>query len=177
MSISSILNLSCRTEAPSISPRPPQSRVPPGPRTSAPSGRWGCWATRTGWPTPTSTRRARSRRAQRGRQMSVAGRARELLLEGTSMGGARPKAVVENGRALWVAKLGRDEDRCRPVPAEPRRSGIHLRSRNRDGQGVMARGQARQRRERGGLRRNPARDPVRRTLLPRVSYGCAVARP
>lgn len=27
------------------------------------------------------------------------------------MGGARPKAVVEDGRALWVAKLGRDEDR------------------------------------------------------------------
>ena len=48
---------------------------------------------------------------ERGRQMSVAGRARELLLEGTSMGGARPKAVVEDGRALWVAKLGRDEDR------------------------------------------------------------------
>ena len=27
------------------------------------------------------------------------------------MGGARPKAVVEDDRALWLAKLGRDEDR------------------------------------------------------------------
>ncbi len=27
------------------------------------------------------------------------------------MGGARPKAVVEDGGALWVAKFGRDEDR------------------------------------------------------------------
>ncbi len=48
---------------------------------------------------------------QRGRRLSIAGRARELLLEGTSMGGARPKAVVEDDRALWLAKLGRDEDR------------------------------------------------------------------
>ena len=48
---------------------------------------------------------------ERGRQGTVAGRARELLLEGTSMGGARPKAVVEDGGALWVAKFGRDEDR------------------------------------------------------------------
>lgn len=48
---------------------------------------------------------------ERGQRESLAGRARELLLEGTSMGGARPKAVVEDGDALWVAKFGRDEDR------------------------------------------------------------------
>jgi len=48
---------------------------------------------------------------ERGRRVSLAGRARELLLEGTSMGGARPKAVVEDGGALWVAKFGRSEDR------------------------------------------------------------------
>ena len=48
---------------------------------------------------------------ERGRELTVAGRARELLLQGTSMGGARPKAVVEDGEALCVAKFGRDEDR------------------------------------------------------------------
>ncbi len=48
---------------------------------------------------------------ERGRRVSLAGRARELLLEGTSMGGARPKAVVEDNGRLWVAKFGRDEDR------------------------------------------------------------------
>jgi serine/threonine-protein kinase HipA len=35
----------------------------------------------------------------------------ELLLEGTSMGGARPKAVVEDDHALWLAKFGRHDDR------------------------------------------------------------------
>lgn len=34
----------------------------------------------------------------------------ELLLMGTSMGGARPKAVVEDDDALWVAKFGRVDD-------------------------------------------------------------------
>ena len=48
---------------------------------------------------------------ERGRRVSLAGRARELIFEGTSMGGARPKAVVEDNGALWVAKFGRDEDR------------------------------------------------------------------
>lgn len=37
--------------------------------------------------------------------------ARELLLVGTSMGGARPKAVVQDGHALWLAKFGRPDDR------------------------------------------------------------------
>jgi serine/threonine-protein kinase HipA len=33
-----------------------------------------------------------------------------LLLRGTSMGGARPKAVVEDGEGLWVAKFNRPDD-------------------------------------------------------------------
>jgi serine/threonine-protein kinase HipA len=33
-----------------------------------------------------------------------------LLLIGTSMGGARPKAVVEDGEGLWIAKLNRPDD-------------------------------------------------------------------
>lgn len=35
----------------------------------------------------------------------------ELLLLGTSMGGARPKAIVEDDSGLWVAKFGRPDDR------------------------------------------------------------------
>lgn len=35
----------------------------------------------------------------------------DLLLLGTSMGGARPKAVIEDGGALWIAKFGRSDDR------------------------------------------------------------------
>ncbi len=35
----------------------------------------------------------------------------ELLLLGTSMGGARPKAVIEDGEALWIAKFSRPDDR------------------------------------------------------------------
>lgn len=35
----------------------------------------------------------------------------ELLLEGTSMGGARPKVVVEDDRALWIAKFNLPDDR------------------------------------------------------------------
>ena len=42
---------------------------------------------------------------------SVGARAEELLLLATSMGGARPKAVVEDGAALWIAKFGRSDDR------------------------------------------------------------------
>jgi len=37
--------------------------------------------------------------------------AEELLLEGTSMGGARPKVVVEDGEGLWIAKFNRSDDR------------------------------------------------------------------
>lgn len=35
----------------------------------------------------------------------------ELLLLGTSMGGARPKVVVESDDALWLAKFNRHDDR------------------------------------------------------------------
>jgi serine/threonine-protein kinase HipA len=35
----------------------------------------------------------------------------ELLLEGTSMGGARPKAVIEDDDALWIAKFSSPHDR------------------------------------------------------------------
>ncbi|MGE0189112.1 MAG: type II toxin-antitoxin system HipA family toxin [Steroidobacteraceae bacterium] len=35
----------------------------------------------------------------------------ELLLEGTSMGGARPKAVVEDDDGLWIAKFSSPQDR------------------------------------------------------------------
>jgi len=37
--------------------------------------------------------------------------ARELLLAGTSMGGARPKAVVEDDSSLWIAKFNHPDDR------------------------------------------------------------------
>lgn len=35
----------------------------------------------------------------------------ELLLQGTSMGGARPKATVENNDCLWIAKFASPHDR------------------------------------------------------------------
>ena len=35
----------------------------------------------------------------------------ELMLLGTSMGGARPKAVVEDDSGLWIAKFNRPDDR------------------------------------------------------------------
>lgn len=35
----------------------------------------------------------------------------DLMLAGTSMGGARPKAVVEDAEALWIAKFNRTDDR------------------------------------------------------------------
>jgi serine/threonine-protein kinase HipA len=35
----------------------------------------------------------------------------ELILLGTSMGGARPKAVVEDEQGLWIAKFSRPDDR------------------------------------------------------------------
>ncbi len=40
-----------------------------------------------------------------------AGQVEDLMLIGTSMGGARPKAVVEDKDGLWIAKLGRPDDR------------------------------------------------------------------
>ena len=35
----------------------------------------------------------------------------DLLLVGASMGGARPKAVVEDHEGLWIAKFNRDDDK------------------------------------------------------------------
>jgi serine/threonine-protein kinase HipA len=40
-----------------------------------------------------------------------AAQVQDLLLLGTSMGGARPKAVVEDDDGLWVAKFNRPDDR------------------------------------------------------------------
>lgn len=42
---------------------------------------------------------------------SAAGQVEALLLLGTSMGGARPKAVVEHEQDLWLAKFARQDDR------------------------------------------------------------------
>jgi serine/threonine-protein kinase HipA len=41
----------------------------------------------------------------------AADRVEELLLVGTSMGGARPKVVVEDKDGLWLAKFNRSDDR------------------------------------------------------------------
>ena len=49
---------------------------------------------------------------------SVADRVEELLLLGTSMGGARPKAVVEHAGDLWIAKFGRTGDRWNDARVE-----------------------------------------------------------
>jgi serine/threonine-protein kinase HipA len=40
-----------------------------------------------------------------------AAQVQDLMLIGTSMGGARPKAVVEDDEGLWVAKFNRPDDR------------------------------------------------------------------
>lgn len=42
---------------------------------------------------------------------AIAGQVEELLLIGTSMGGARPKAVVEDREGLWIAKFNRTDDK------------------------------------------------------------------
>lgn len=42
---------------------------------------------------------------------SLASQAYELLLGGTSMGGARPKVVVQEDHELWLAKFGQHDDR------------------------------------------------------------------
>lgn len=51
-------------------------------------------------------------------QESDAQQAQELMLEGTSMGGARPKAVVEDGGALWIAKFNRSDDKWNHAKVE-----------------------------------------------------------
>ena len=42
---------------------------------------------------------------------TAAAQVQDLLLLGTSMGGARPKAVVEDDDGLWIAKFNRRDDR------------------------------------------------------------------
>ncbi len=42
----------------------------------------------------------------------------ELLLVGTSMGGARPKTVVEDDEGLWLAKFNRPDDRWNSARVE-----------------------------------------------------------
>ncbi len=42
----------------------------------------------------------------------------DLLLIGTSMGGARPKAVVEDEQGLWIAKFNRPDDRWNSARVE-----------------------------------------------------------
>jgi serine/threonine-protein kinase HipA len=42
----------------------------------------------------------------------------QLLLVGTSMGGARPKAVVEDDEGLWIAKFNRKDDRWNSARVE-----------------------------------------------------------
>ncbi|MFD2855739.1 type II toxin-antitoxin system HipA family toxin [Seohaeicola zhoushanensis] len=39
------------------------------------------------------------------------GQVHDLMLVGTSMGGARPKAVVEDEDGLWIAKFNRPDDK------------------------------------------------------------------
>ena len=41
----------------------------------------------------------------------ITAQVQELLLIGTSMGGARPKAVIEDDNKLWVAKFNRMDDK------------------------------------------------------------------
>ncbi len=48
-----------------------------------------------------------------------AGQVEELILQGSAtMGGARPKAVVENDEGLWVAKFNRPDDRWNSARVE-----------------------------------------------------------
>lgn len=42
----------------------------------------------------------------------------DLMLQGTSMGGARPKAVVEDAGALWIAKFNRPDDKWNHAKVE-----------------------------------------------------------
>lgn len=44
-------------------------------------------------------------------QNKDAAQVQDLMLIGTSMGGARPKAVVEDADALWIAKFNRADDK------------------------------------------------------------------
>jgi len=49
----------------------------------------------------------------------------DLLRLGTSMGGARPKAVVEDKDGLWIAKFSHPDDRWNHTRVSTRCSGLH----------------------------------------------------
>jgi serine/threonine-protein kinase HipA len=49
---------------------------------------------------------------------AVTGQIEDLMLVGTSMGGARPKAVVEDEEGLWLAKFNRPDDRWNTARVE-----------------------------------------------------------
>ena len=49
---------------------------------------------------------------------AVTGQIEDLMLVGTSMGGARPKAVVEDEQGLWLAKFNRPDDRWNSARVE-----------------------------------------------------------
>jgi serine/threonine-protein kinase HipA len=46
-----------------------------------------------------------------GQDPIAAAQIQELMLVGTAMGGARPKALVEDDKGLWIAKFNRPDDR------------------------------------------------------------------
>ena len=49
---------------------------------------------------------------------SIESQIEDLMLMGTSMGGARPKAVVEDNHGLWIAKFNRTDDRWNQARVE-----------------------------------------------------------
>jgi serine/threonine-protein kinase HipA len=49
---------------------------------------------------------------------AVAAQVQDLMLIGTAMGGARPKAVVEDADGLWLAKFNREGDRWNSARVE-----------------------------------------------------------
>jgi len=57
-------------------------------------------------------------RDERPAEESEAVQIQELLLLGTSMGGARPKVVVEDNKGLWIAKFNRADDRWNSARVE-----------------------------------------------------------
>ena len=53
-----------------------------------------------------------------GVEAATLAQAEDLLLVGTSMGGARPKVVVEDGEGLWLAKFNRPDDKWNAARVE-----------------------------------------------------------
>ena len=79
---------------------------------------------------------------------TAAAQVQDLLLLGTSMGGARPKAVVEDDDGLWIAKFNRRDDRWNHARVEhamlalARDCGLRTAFSRRDGRGPGSPGQA-----------------------------------